>query len=113
MTNLGGDDLYWRRPPAGSGTPTPGAPGPAGPEPTGPESAPPPYSGPPPTTPPPAGWRPRLLIQPEPPRNLPVQDLPAIDAREREARTVTYGVGMLAGAVLLIVLLILCGRVLF
>jgi len=63
--------------------------------------------------PPPAGWRPRLLIQPEPPRELPAQNLPAIDAREREARTVTYGIGMVAGAVLLIVLLILCGRVLF
>lgn len=73
----------------------------------------PPYSGPPPTVPPPADWRPRLLIQPEPPRALPSQDLGAIDAREREARTITYGIGMVAGAVLLVVLLVLCGRVLF
>src|SRR5947209_19411767 len=108
MTNFGGDDLQWRRPPAGSGTPTPGTSTPRTPEP-----GPPPYSGPPPTTPPPPGWRPRLLIQPEPPRELPAQDLPELDAQEREARTVTYGIGMVAGAVLLIVLLVLCGRVLF
>ena len=37
----------------------------------------------------------------------------AIDGQEGEARTVTYGIGMVAGAVLLIVLLILCGRALF
>jgi hypothetical protein len=36
-----------------------------------------------------------------------------MDAQEREARTVTYGVGMVAGAVLLVILLILCGRALF
>jgi hypothetical protein len=108
MTDLGGDDLQWRRPPAGSGTPTPGAaPRPA------PEPAPPPYSGPPPTVAPPRNWRPRLVLEPEPPRELPAQDLAALDAQEHEARTVTYGIGMMAGAVLLIVLLVLCGRILF
>jgi hypothetical protein len=52
-------------------------------------------------------------VQPPPPRELPVQDLNVLDVQEREARTITYGVGMVAGAVLLVVLLILCGRVLF
>jgi hypothetical protein len=44
---------------------------------------------------------------------MPAQDASELDARDREARTVTYGVGMVAGAVLLIVLFVLCGRVLF
>jgi len=101
------DDLQWRRPPESTG-PTPGRP-PAPREP----AAPPPYSGPPRTTPPPPDWRPRMLVQPPPPRDLPVQDLETLDAQEREARTLTYGVGMVAGAILLIVLLVLCGRALF
>ena len=105
---LGGDDLVWRRPPSGGtapGTPPPpGQPAPAGP---------PPYTGPPRTSPPPPDWRPRVLIQPPPPHELPKQDLAAIDAEEREARTITYGVGLVAGAILLVVLLILCGRALF
>jgi hypothetical protein len=71
------------------------------------------YTGPPRAVPPPPDWRPRLLIQPQPPRELPTQDLADLDAREREERTITYGIGMVAGAVLLIVLLVLCGRVLF
>ena len=54
-----------------------------------------------------------MLIQPPPPHQLPPQDLAALDGREREERTFTYGVGLLAGAILLVVLLILCGRVLF
>jgi hypothetical protein len=53
------------------------------------------------------------VVQPQPPRTLPPQDLAALDAQEHEARTITYGIGMVAGAVLLIVLLILCGRALF
>ena len=103
----GGDDLQWRRPPAGDpaagGTPVqPPAP-----------PAPPAYTGPPRTVPPPPDWRPRVLIQPPPPRELPAQDLGALDAREREECTFTYGVGLLAGAILLVVLLIVCGRALF
>ena len=101
------DDLQWRRPPEG-GVPTPGRP-PAPQEP--PE--PPPYSGPPRTTPPPPDWRPRMLVQPPPPRDLPAQDLETLEVQEREARTLTYGVGMVAGAILLIVLIVLCGRALF
>jgi len=103
----GSDDLQWRRPPEDGG-PTPGRP----PVPTGPTD-PPPYTGPPPTAPPPPDWRPQLLIQPPPPRDLPAQDMHALDAQEREARTITYGIGMVAGAVLLVVLLVLCGRALF
>ncbi|OLB75027.1 MAG: hypothetical protein AUI14_22110 [Actinobacteria bacterium 13_2_20CM_2_71_6] len=104
---LSGDDLQWRRP-AQAGGPAPGTP-PAPQQPPGP----PPYAGPPRTTPPPRGWRPRLLVQPPPPRELPAQDLARIDAEEREARTITYGIGLMAGAILLVVLLILCGRALF
>ena len=108
MTDLGGDDLRWRRPPARSDIPAPGT---APPPLTRP--APPAYNGPPRTTPPPRDWRPRLVIQPEPPRELPAQDLVALNSEEREARTITYGVGMVAGAILLVVVLLLCGRVLF
>ncbi len=100
------DDLQWRRPPEGSG-PTPGRP------PAQEPPEPPAYSGPPPTTPPPPDWRPQMLVQPPPPRDLPGQDLAALEVQEREARTLTYGVGMVAGAILLVVLLVLCGRALF
>jgi hypothetical protein len=34
----------------------------------------------------------------------------ALDAQEKEERTLTYGIGLVAGAILLVVLLILCGR---
>jgi len=54
-----------------------------------------------------------VLVQPPPPHELPAQDLAAIDAEEREARTITYGIGLVAGAILLVLLLILCGRALF
>ena len=108
MSDLGGDDLQWRRPPAGVGGPAPGTTPPSADVPTQPA-----YTGPPRNVAPPPDWRPRLLIQPQPPRELPAQDLAALDAQEQEARTITLGVGMVAGAVLLVVLLILCGRVLF
>jgi hypothetical protein len=48
-----------------------------------------------------------------PPRPLPPQDLDALDTQEQQSRTVTYGVGIIAGAILLIVLFILCGRTVF
>jgi hypothetical protein len=104
---MDGDDLQWRRPGEG-GKATPGNP----PVPSG-QPAPPPYQGPPRTTAPRPDWRPRLLVQPPPPRELPAQDLAGLDAQEREARTITYGIGLVAGAIGLIVLLVLCGRVLF
>jgi hypothetical protein len=101
------DDLQWRRPPEGTEPPGPT-------EQRGPIQPPPPvYTGPPRTSPPPPDWRPRVLIQTPPPRELPPQDHAAMDAEEKEARTVTLGVGMVAGAVLLVVLFVLCGRVLF
>jgi hypothetical protein len=100
----GGDDLQWRRPPEGA---------PAHDPPASASPPPPDYTGPPRTVPPPPDWRPRVLIQPPPPHQLPPQDLDALDAQEREERTITYGVGLVAGAILLVVLLILCGRAVF
>jgi hypothetical protein len=103
----GGDDLQWRRPvggdPMADRYAEPGLDAPAVPE----------YAGPPRATPPPADWRPRTLIQVPAPRVLPEQNLSGLDAEEKTARTTTYGVGMIAGAVLLVVLFILCGRALF
>lgn len=72
-----------------------------------------PYEGPPPTQPPPAGWRPPVHMQPLPPRELAPQNLDAIDTAEKEARTVTYGIGLVAGAVFLVLTCLLCSRVLF
>ena len=71
------------------------------------------YAGPPPTEPPPPGWRPPIVVQPPPPRRLPPQDEPELDRAEESARTLTLGIGMLAGAVLLIVICVLCSRVVF
>jgi hypothetical protein len=101
------DDLQWRRPVGGdraADRPLAAANG----------SAPvPEYAGPPRSAPPPADWRPRTLIQVPSPRTLPAQDDARLDAEEKAARTMTYGVGMVAGAVLLVVLFVLCGRALF
>ncbi|MEV6526795.1 translation initiation factor 2 [Longispora sp. NPDC051575] len=96
-------DDYWRRP--ASGQPEPPAP-PARP-------TPPAYTGPPPSTPPPPGWRPPTIVEIPPARQLPAQEHRVLDAEERAARTITYGVGMMAGAVALVLVLILCGRTLF
>ena len=73
---------------------------------------PPPYPGPPPTQPPPPQWRPPVYVEPPAPRALAPQDLDAIEAREKEARTLTYGVGLVAAAVFLVVSCLLCSRVL-
>lgn len=75
--------------------------------------SPPPYSGPPPTTAPPPGWRPPVHVQPPPPRQLPPQDLSRLDADERSARTLTYGVGIAAAAVFVVVFCLVCSRFLF
>ncbi len=114
------DDLQWRRP---NGDPSAGDPAHPAADPARPNgdparpgdvpAGPPPYQGPPRSAPPPHGWRPRLLVQPPAPRALPGQNLGEIETREHEARVITYGVGMLAGAILLIVLFVLCGRVVF
>jgi len=52
-------------------------------------------------------------VEPLPPRRLPAQDHGAIDEDETKARTLTRGLGLLVGAVLVILLCALCGRVLF
>ncbi|HEX2771177.1 MAG TPA: translation initiation factor 2, partial [Micromonosporaceae bacterium] len=86
-----------------------------GPAPEGPreESTPAGYAGPPSAAPPPPDWRPEVVSPPPPPRRLPDQDLDALDSDERSARTLTYGIAMMAGAVLVIVSCLLCSRVLF
>jgi hypothetical protein len=63
--------------------------------------------------PPPAGWRMAHIIKPAPARQLPPQEHDRIDADEAKARTLTYGIGIVASAVLLILLCALCGRILF
>jgi len=57
------------------------------------------YQGPPRTT--------------APPRRLPDQNHAAIDDDEARARTLTRGLAMVAGALLLVVACSLCGRILF
>ncbi|MGI5213272.1 hypothetical protein [Plantactinospora sp. CA-290183] len=116
------DDAFWRRPtgpsagsPADSPTPDPSAPGspapasPLGGAPASPASR---YPGPPPSSTPPPGWRPPVHVQPPPPRRLPAQDLAALDAAEDSARTLTYGIGMVGAAALVLVICLLCSRVL-
>jgi hypothetical protein len=44
---------------------------------------------------------------------MPGQDPEAINEAERSARTVTYGVGMVAGAIAIILICLLCSRLLF
>ncbi|MFG3703656.1 hypothetical protein ACGF7U_02815 [Micromonospora sp. NPDC047670] len=101
-------DEYWRRPDTAPeqstapAAPTPGRPAPAGR-----------YTGPPAATPPPAGWRPPVHLRPPPPRRLPPQDMAGLDAAEQRAQRLTYGVGAVAGAVLLVLVCVLCSRLLF
>ncbi|MFI1991285.1 translation initiation factor 2 [Actinoplanes sp. NPDC020271] len=100
-------DAYWQRP-------DPGAPSlgrPPQDQPATPEA--PAYPGPPPTDPPAPHWRPPTIATPPPPRHMPAQNMDAIDEAERSARTVTYGVGLVAGAIALILICLLCGRALF
>ncbi|WP_412540415.1 translation initiation factor 2 [Longispora sp. K20-0274] len=96
-------DEYWRRP-------APGQPDrPAVPD----RPAAPEYTGPPPSTPPPPGWRPPTIVQVPPAREMPRQEHSALDEEERVGRTITYGVGMVAGAVMVVLILVMCGRALF
>jgi hypothetical protein len=44
---------------------------------------------------------------------MPAQDADALDEAEGSARTLTYGVGMVAGAIVLILMCLLCSRLLF
>ncbi|WP_250003289.1 translation initiation factor 2 [Actinoplanes sp. M2I2] len=100
------DDAYWQRP-------DPDAAAPAGqPE----KPAPPPgpvYPGPPRTARPSPHWRPPTIASPPPPRTMPPQDMELLDDSEGSARTVTYGVGLVAGAIALILICLLCTRLLF
>jgi hypothetical protein len=98
-----GDDDYWRRPPEGAGDRPAEPAAPQAPEPVE-------YSGPPTSTPPPPGWRPPVVVPTPPPRDMPAQDQPAMDTNERGTRAVTYGVGIFAGAVVLVLIFIVCAR---
>jgi hypothetical protein len=96
------DDAFWQRPEA--------------PEATGPPAPPPDqasgYAGPPRADPPPREWHPTIVPQPPPPRVMPAQDMDALDEEEGSAKTVTYGIGLVAGAIAVILMCLLCARVL-
>ncbi|MCA2213813.1 translation initiation factor 2 [Jidongwangia harbinensis] len=98
------DDEYWQRPDPGA-APQPAA-APA-------EPAPPPYAGPPRPPQPSPHWRPPTVAHPPPPRAMPGQDMEALDEAEGSARTLTFGVGMVAGAIALILMCLLCARAVF
>jgi hypothetical protein len=51
-----------------------------------------------------------MVVQPAPPRHLPAQDHARLDFAEQSARTLTYGIGMVVGAILLVALCTLCVR---
>ncbi len=106
-TGVPDDDAFWQRPAPGS---TP--PGPA-PEPAVPPDPADRYDGPPRTGPPSPHWRPPTIGRPPPPRAMPGQDMDALDEAEGSARTVTYGVGLVAGAIALILMCLFCARVIF
>jgi hypothetical protein len=105
-TGVPEDDEYWQRPDANYDA--------SHPLPSAPASDPaPPYTGPPRTDPPPPHWRPPTVAQPPPPRTMPAQDMDALDEAEGSARTVTYGVGLVVGAIALLLMCLLCSRILF
>jgi hypothetical protein len=54
-----------------------------------------------------------MVIQPAPPRVMPGQDTERLDREEQAATILTKGVGFFAGAVIVVLLLIFCGRLLF
>jgi hypothetical protein len=103
-TPTGGDDEYWRRPDEAYD---------AGRSPEAAEPPEPPYAGPPRTPTPNPHWRPPTVAHPPPPREMPAQDIDALDESEGSARTVTFGVGLVAGAIVLILLCLFCGRLVF
>jgi hypothetical protein len=117
VSTSGPDDAYWRRPSAALGANSDGvAPGPVPPGSAAPSAAGTDrrdYQGPPPSLPPDPAWRPEVVIQPPPPRALPNQDHAALDAQEQSARTLTYGFGLVAAAIILVLTCALCSRLLF
>ena len=100
------DDAFWRRPesPPEAAGPPPSASAPQ--HPSG-------YAGPPHADPPPRDWQPAIVPQPPPPRLMPAQDMDVLDEEEGSAKTVTYGIGLVAGAIALIIMCLLCARFLF
>jgi hypothetical protein len=44
---------------------------------------------------------------------MPAQDIDALEEAEGSARTVTYGIGLVAGAIAIILMCLLCARVIF
>ncbi|WP_197675799.1 hypothetical protein [Micromonospora auratinigra] len=54
-----------------------------------------------------------MYVQPPPPRHLPPQDMAAMDRSEQQAQRLTYGFGVVAAVVLVILTCLLCSRVLF
>jgi hypothetical protein len=106
-TGVPDDDAYWQRPDPGAATPGPAQ------QPAGEPSPTPRYEGPPHPPPPSPNWRPPTIETPPPARSMPAQNADAMDEAEGSARTVTYGVGLVAGAIALILMCLLCGRVLF
>lgn len=68
------------------------------------------YAGPPASSPPLHHWRPPQVVAPFPPRQLPEQDHGRLDIEEQAADTLTKGIGLVVGATLLVLLLILCAR---
>ncbi|GGM25798.1 hypothetical protein GCM10011608_08230 [Micromonospora sonchi] len=53
-----------------------------------------------------------MHLRPNPPRQLPAQDMTALDAQEQRAQRVTWAVGLVAAAVLLLLVCLLCSRAL-
>ncbi|MFG1839024.1 hypothetical protein [Micromonospora sp. NPDC049175] len=100
-------DDYWRRPDTGDESV---AQQPLAPSANTPASG---YAGPPPSVPPPTGWRPPVHLRPAPPRRLPPQDMAELDMAEQRSQRVTYGFGVAAGVVLVVVVCLLCSRIIF
>jgi hypothetical protein len=110
----GPEDAAWARPAQTSpGATSPASAAGAKPNPETAKAAGTEYTGPPPTNPPPPNWRPPIVAEPVPPGILPEQDHDRMDVEEQAARTLTTGIGLVAGAILLVLLLILCARAVF
>jgi hypothetical protein len=54
-----------------------------------------------------------LVNEPPAPRHLPTQDHERLDVEEQAANTLTQGIGMVVGAIALVLVLILCARTVF
>ncbi len=54
-----------------------------------------------------------MHVRPAPPRRLPAQDMDGMDRAEQQAQRLTYGIGAVAGVVLVILTCLLCSRVIF